>query len=64
MAEEKEYLKVVDDQVGTPTCAKELAIAISKLVETDLYRCNSIVVMRFFLFVLHVLQENMTALAK
>lgn len=37
LAEEKEYLEVVDDQVGTPTCAKELAIAISKLVGTDLY---------------------------
>lgn len=37
LAEEKEYLEVVNDQVGTPTCAKDLAIAISKLVETGLY---------------------------
>jgi dTDP-4-dehydrorhamnose reductase len=37
LAKRMDSLKVVDDQIGNPTSAKQVAIAIIKLIETDEY---------------------------
>lgn len=37
LAENSAEIRVVEDQVGTPTSAKEVAIVIMKLVETEFY---------------------------
>ncbi|GFP19254.1 dTDP-4-dehydrorhamnose reductase [Candidatus Hakubella thermalkaliphila] len=37
LAKEKDELRVVNDQIGTPTYAPDLAQCISKLIETDYY---------------------------
>lgn len=37
LAKEKDELRVVNDQIGTPTYAPDLAECISKLIETDYY---------------------------
>jgi len=37
LAQEKSLLKVVDDQVGSPTCTKDLSQQIKRLVATELY---------------------------
>ncbi len=37
LAEEKQELKIVDDQVGSPTFSKDLAQKISELIETEAY---------------------------
>jgi len=37
LAQEKDELRVVNDQIGTPTYAPDLAECISKLIETDYY---------------------------
>ena len=37
LAQERAQLKIVDDQIGTPTYAKDLAQVIKKLIETDLF---------------------------
>jgi len=37
MAKNQEVLKIVNDQIGSPTFVRDLAIAISKLVQTKMY---------------------------
>ena len=37
MAKEQETLKIVNDQISSPTFVRDLAIAISKLVQTKMY---------------------------
>ncbi|GIO35153.1 NAD(P)-dependent oxidoreductase [Paenibacillus antibioticophila] len=37
LGREKDYLKVVHDQVGSPTYTKDLAVFLVELVETDFY---------------------------
>lgn len=37
LTEKKKHLKVVRDQVGTPTLTTDLALVINKIIQTDLY---------------------------
>jgi len=37
LSKTKKILKIVDDQIGSPTYAKDLACAVLKLIETDKY---------------------------